>query len=961
VADTSETTGLSTSVNTTNSLDYVVTGGTPKSQTNLYHSFSSFNIPTGGSVTFQGGSCNTCSAIYGRVVNASTHSTINGPIYFSGFNQTPALYLMNPFGFVLGSGFSSVNSAKIFFAAVDGVLLGNGRGGCLTGSCEYWNYAGGSSDLPSFHAFNGTYISGSLNSKYFIVVQASNLVASDLSFSAARVDFQAESAINVQSLNIYSQWFSAVGANYGLVSGAEGFPSKISLGSVSLGSANSATFTQRNSVVVTGQPSSSHFLLTRESLYRPTTTSTLVAGEVRFGGAVNSQATNVIAQKAFVSTRSTSQGTTSPWGPYATVSSAAQPISYEGIYYGFSSVIYIDPVLVPIYSSTVASPVANTVQSQQTSTNLLISLNTAQTSQAAGQTQQVTVVASEVNVDSTKPDQAPAESTSSNKKTSKQKASQESGDASAKTDVAKESSSGSEQGVANQASSNGDASAAPTPPPTTSVPPQEVAANFSSSEQNSVQQTAASLGLPSARPLTPEQAQGALLQALSAVRDSPSGGGRAPAGGGVAPPRPQRPGAGSGGGEGRGGDGDFGPRSQSLLDDPNLIAADAGSRALGWMPPVFNRAAYNPAILQVRFTEAKGRTTSADSDAFLDITFIPAVGEIVGKRVEISIGEFSTLLRQLYQQLSRQEDLRVANPASPSRRLYDLLIAPLAVELESKRVTTVLIGAERGLQGVPYAALHSGKAFLGERFAFSLTPSLSLTNLTPAASGESRLLAAGASQFDGLAPLPLVPQELDAIAATQPSDALLNAAFTPATIEKTAADPRYSRIHLATHAEFLPGGANKSKLYSGIGPVSLVSLANLRKQRQGVPIDLIAFSACRTALGDPDSELGFAGLALQAGARSAIGTLWYVDDVATSAYFIQTYRYLQQGIPKAEALQFTRRDFASGRVKLSGDQILGGDGQVLLTGLTTAQQRRVADGLSNPYFWAGIELLGSPW
>jgi len=36
-------------------------------------------------------------------------------------------------------------------------------------------------------------------------------------------------------------------------------------------------------------------------------------------------------------------------------------------------------------------------------------------------------------------------------------------------------------------------------------------------------------------------------------------------------------------------------------------------------------------------------------------------------------------------------------------------------------------------------------------------------------------------------------------------------------------------------------------------------------------------------------------------------------------------------------------------------------GVVLLTGLTTAQQRRVADGLSNPYFWAGIELLGAPW
>ena len=206
-----------------------------------------------------------------------------------------------------------------------------------------------------------------------------------------------------------------------------------------------------------------------------------------------------------------------------------------------------------------------------------------------------------------------------------------------------------------------------------------------------------------------------------------------------------------------------------------------------------------------------------------------------------------------------------------------------------------------------------------------------------------------------------MPQELKAIAASERSDAVLNASFTPATIERTAADPRYHRIHLATHAEFLPGGPSKSVLYSGTGPMSLATLANLRKQRQGAPLDLIVLSACRTALGDSESELGFAGLALQAGARSAIGTLWYVDDVATSAYFIQVYRYLEQGLPKAEALQFTRRDFVSGRVQLSDDQIMAADGQVLLSGLTKVQQRRVNQGLVNPFYWAGIELLGAPW
>ena len=85
-------------------------------------------------------------------------------------------------------------------------------------------------------------------------------------------------------------------------------------------------------------------------------------------------------------------------------------------------------------------------------------------------------------------------------------------------------------------------------------------------------------------------------------------------------------------------------------------------------------------------------------------------------------------------------------------------------------------------------------------------------------------------------------------------------------------------------------------------------------------------SACRTALGDSDSELGFAGLALQAGSRSAIGTLWYVDDVATSAYFLQLYRYLDQGVQKADALRATRQAMATGKVRLQGDKVIGSDG-----------------------------------
>jgi len=389
------------------------------------------------------------------------------------------------------------------------------------------------------------------------------------------------------------------------------------------------------------------------------------------------------------------------------------------------------------------------------------------------------------------------------------------------------------------------------------------------------------------------------------------------------------------------------------------LVTDAGRPAL--LGPNFNRAAYTPAVMHVRFSEAKGGTVRADSDAFLDITLIPFQGEVQGRRVEVSRQEFAGLLKQLYNQLSRQESLNTTDPASPARRLHGLLIPPLAAELRKQRITTLLISADRGLQAVPFAALHNGERFFGDAYAFALTPSLALTRLDPPLRGQGRLLAAGASTFDGLAPLPLVPTELDKVGQAASKDIELNKAFTPATLLEQAADPRYTRVHVATHAEFLPGGPASSRLYSGTVPIPLSDFAKLRLARKNAPLDLISFSACRTALGDADSELGFAGLALQAGARSAVGTLWYVDDVATSAYFVQMYRYLEAGIPKAEALQLTRQSFLRGLVRLDGDKILGPDERVLLSGLNDAQQRRIAGGVGNPYFWAGIELLGSPW
>lgn len=393
---------------------------------------------------------------------------------------------------------------------------------------------------------------------------------------------------------------------------------------------------------------------------------------------------------------------------------------------------------------------------------------------------------------------------------------------------------------------------------------------------------------------------------------------------------------------------------------PNPSQSLSVQASVGAMP--FDPALYNPAILRIGFSEAKGKTVNIQADAFLDLTLVPPDGEVQGFRSEVSLQRFAELLRKLYGQLASQSQLNVSDPGSPARQLHSILFQPVAEQLEQQKITTLLLSADAGLQAVPFAALHDGQTYLGERYGLGLTPALGLTRLEVLPEkAKPQLLAVGAAEFEGLNPLPLVPQELDRVGKAEATQLYLNRSFTPQVLLEKAADPLIDRVHVATHAEFLPGGPASARLYSGIGPMTLDQLAQLRQRRGETQLDLFSLSACRTALGDADSELGFAGLALQAGSRSAIGSLWYVDDVATSALFVQFYRFLDRGIPKAESLLYTRRAMASGTMRLVGDQVIGAGGDVLLSDLTSAQQRRIDSGLQNPFFWAGIVLLGTPW
>lgn len=374
--------------------------------------------------------------------------------------------------------------------------------------------------------------------------------------------------------------------------------------------------------------------------------------------------------------------------------------------------------------------------------------------------------------------------------------------------------------------------------------------------------------------------------------------------------------------------------------------------------PAAAAALIRPGIIKIAFSVRDGQP----DQSILDLVLIPAEGEAVGFRQNIQADRFGALLKRLYSQVTRQEDLNVSNPRSPSRELYQLLFAELALELDRRGINTLLISLDRGLQALPLAALHDGNGFLGQRYGFAITPSINLTELATVHQGSIQLLAAGASRFDGLAPLPLVPEELASLKREVTTDAYLDSAFTPDLLISKSADNNYSNLHIASHADFRPGGPKASQLYTGTVPMGMDQFARIRSERQSQRFDLVSLSACRTSVGDELAELGFAGLALQTGARSAIGTLWYVDDVATSAYFVLLYHYLAKGVPKAQAIQLVQRAFANGEIRIQDTTVVGPNGLTLVGNLSPSQASRYARfGFSHPFFWSGMILSGSPW
>jgi CHAT domain-containing protein len=248
-----------------------------------------------------------------------------------------------------------------------------------------------------------------------------------------------------------------------------------------------------------------------------------------------------------------------------------------------------------------------------------------------------------------------------------------------------------------------------------------------------------------------------------------------------------------------------------------------------------------------------------------------------------------------------------------SRALYAALITPIAGRLQPGG--TLVIVPDGPLRQISFAALMDGQGrFLMEQAQLAVVPALSFAAPGTRDADPSIIAASLEKEMD----LPVgrftrLEGTASEAAMAAGSDGVLLTDFDRATLAGALARRPASVLHLATHAAF-NGRTERSFIVANGEAITLPELRSMlsANQLRGQGLQLLVLSACETAVGDDDQAMGLAGAAVEAGAASALASLWEVSDAGTAALMEAFYGHYRAGVGRARALQMAQVDLARG-------------------------------------------------
>ena len=316
------------------------------------------------------------------------------------------------------------------------------------------------------------------------------------------------------------------------------------------------------------------------------------------------------------------------------------------------------------------------------------------------------------------------------------------------------------------------------------------------------------------------------------------------------------------------------------------------------------------------------------------------------------------------------------NPIASAKELYDILLGPIAEDLEKAGTKTLMFYLDGALRYVPVSALHDGVQWLIEKYAVTVYTDAARENLQ---SRQKKMVWEAAAfgvtkAHQNLSALPAVKDELESIIRVKgskknsgiiPGIIRLDKDFTESSLIDSL-NKGVPVVHIASHFRLEPGSIENSFLLLGDG-----KRLTLEKIHSGAfkfgKVEQFTLSACNTAIHVEENagmEMeGLGVLAQKQGAKSVIATLWAINDKSTGVFMPRFYELLQEdGITKAEALRQAQIDFIKGKYhnpEESSKQPQKTRGTVIPIKDDKKEAPQPGKDYSHPYFWAPFILMGN--
>ncbi len=253
------------------------------------------------------------------------------------------------------------------------------------------------------------------------------------------------------------------------------------------------------------------------------------------------------------------------------------------------------------------------------------------------------------------------------------------------------------------------------------------------------------------------------------------------------------------------------------------------------------------------------------------------------------------------------------------KQLYNWLVRPFKEKLPPS-IDTLVFVPDGSLLTIPMAPLydHENGEFLIQQYAVAITPGLRLIDPQPLKRKRKKLdmliagLSVGIGEYPALSGADTERQTLKKLYPSA-SDKLFNENFLIQNFLNEMQNREFSIVHIISHAQF-KGNKDDTFIVTHDEEKNL-TLDQLEKSIQlfrfrNNPLELLVLSACETTKGDERAALGLAGVAIKAGARSALASLWQIHDQVTAELVAAFYKQLQSSnTSKAIALQVAQLKF----------------------------------------------------